>query len=139
MSEQTLEKPPISHRRGLSSDFRQPRDLTLSKRLLLVKFVDAFFRHLLVVPLSGFACFLIPLVPPDIREWLRPELHLDGLDLTELPSDVSYLVHLEEISMRDNKLEMLPESFAQLSNLKVRVGLRFSSLREVRKPLRFWL
>jgi hypothetical protein len=57
---------------------------------------------------------------PTQREWLRPELHLDGLDLTTLPDDVAYLDHLEEISMRDNKLETLPDVFSQLTNLKVR-------------------
>jgi hypothetical protein len=41
MSGEKLERPTATHRRGLSSDFRQPRDLTLSKRLLLVKYVRA--------------------------------------------------------------------------------------------------
>lgn len=46
------------------------------------------------------------------------EIYLYGFNITDLPSDISCLNHIEKLCIHDNELKTLPKEIGDLSNLK---------------------
>ena len=65
-----------------------------------------------------------------VKENRQRYLNLSGLSLTEIPIDISDMVHLFDIDLSYNQLTSFPKSIAALDNLQV-LNISNNSLRDV--------